>query len=457
MQSTSEQQKKNLPSTDKKTPRELRGVKGMSDVLPQDAFLWEYLEQTAKDTLHAYGYKNIRTPILETTQLFTRGIGEVTDIVEKEMYSFTDSLNGEQLTLRPENTAAVVRAVLEHNLLYEGPKRLWYSGPMFRHERPQRGRYRQFHQIGVEALGFHGPDIDAEVILMCQRFFDELGLTGIELQINSLGQAEERAAHRKELVVYLEKNAADLDEDARRRLYTNPLRILDSKNPAFQQVIAEAPKLINYLGTDSLRHFEALQSLLKAHNIVYKINHRLVRGLDYYNLSVFEWVTTRLGAQGTLAGGGRYDLLVQQLGGKSVPACGWALGVERVLELLKEDDLVPPAESCQIYVAYHSDAAMVQAMVIAERLRQIGLDVIYHCMVNPAGDSLKSQIKRADSSGASYAVIMGESEISSGTATVKYLRAQNIENNQQSVPLEKLEDYLMKHMTQSLIATDASI
>lgn len=309
-----------MSDTQKQRVQKIAGVKGMNDLLPGDAPLWEHFDNAVRSMLRAYGYQQIRTPIVEHTQLFVRGIGEVTDIVEKEMYSFTDSLNGEHLTLRPEGTAAAVRAVIEHNLLYDGPKRLWYTGPMFRHERPQRGRYRQFHQVGVEALGFAGPDIDAEVILMCQRLWDDLGLVGLKLELNSLGQAEERAAHRADLIKYLEGFQDILDEDGKRRLYTNPLRVLDTKNPALQEMAAGAPKLIDYLGEVSLKHFEGVQALLKANNIPYTINPRLVRGLDYYNLTVFEWTTDKLGAQGTVAGGGRYDPLIEQIGGKPAPA-----------------------------------------------------------------------------------------------------------------------------------------
>ncbi len=430
----------------------LSGVKGMNDILPQDAGLWEFFETTVKSMLRSYGYQNIRTPIVEHTQLFTRGIGEVTDIVEKEMYSFTDALNGENLTMRPENTAAVVRASIEHNMLYDGPKRLWYIGPMFRHERPQRGRYRQFHQVGVEALGFAGPDTDAEIILMCQRLWDDLGLTGIKLEINSLGLAEERAKHRVELIAYLEKHMDILDEDAKRRLYTNPLRVLDTKNPALQEVAQNAPKLIDFLGDESRAHFEGLQRILKANNIPFTINPRLVRGLDYYNLTVFEWVTDKLGAQGTVAAGGRYDPLIEQLGGKPTAACGWAMGIERILELLKEEGLVPEAEGCDVYVAHQGDAARDQAFIVAERLRDTGLDVILHCSPDGQAASFKSQMKRADASGAAFAVILGEDEIANGTAGVKSLRdtsQSGAKSEQQSVPLEHLTEYLINAMVAS--------
>jgi len=436
----------------KKRLEKLSGVKGMNDILPQDAALWDFFETTVKSMLRAYGYQNIRTPIVEHTQLFTRGIGEVTDIVEKEMYSFTDALNGEHLTMRPENTAAVVRATIEHNLLYDGPKRLWYVGPMFRHERPQRGRYRQFHQVGVEALGFAGPDTDAEIIMMCQRLWDDLGLTGIRLELNSLGQAEERAAHRKELIAYLEKHADSLDEEAKRRLYTNPLRVLDTKNPAMQEIAQNAPKLVDFLGDASRKHFEGVQRLLKANNIPFKINPRLVRGLDYYNLTVFEWVTDKLGAQGTVAGGGRYDPLIEQLGGKPTAACGWAMGVERILELLKEEQLVPEAEGTDVYVVHQGEKAAEHAFIVAERLRDTGLDVILHCSPDGQASSFKSQMKRADASGAAFAVILGEDEIASGTAGVKALRdtsQSDGKSEQQTVPLEDLTEYLINAMVAS--------
>jgi histidyl-tRNA synthetase len=433
----------------KKKLEKLSGVKGMNDILPQEAGLWEFFETTVKSMLRSYGYQNIRTPIVEHTQLFKRGIGEVTDIVEKEMYSFTDALNGENLTMRPENTAAVVRAAIEHNMLYDGPKRLWYIGPMFRHERPQRGRYRQFHQVGVEALGFAGPDADAEIIMMCQRVWDDLGLMGIKLEINSLGLAEERAAHRVELIAYLETHMDVLDEEAKRRLYANPLRVLDTKNPAMQEVAQNAPKLIDFLGEESRAHFEGLQRILKANNIPFTINPRLVRGLDYYNLTVFEWVTDKLGAQGTVAAGGRYDPLIEQLGGKPTAACGWAMGIERILELLKEEQLVPEDEGCDVYVVHQGDAAREQAFIIAERLRDTGLDVILHCSADGQTASFKSQMKRADASGAAFAVVLGEDEIANGTVGVKPLRgadANGGKNEQQNVPAEDLTEFLINAM-----------
>ncbi|MCS6763926.1 MAG: histidine--tRNA ligase [Candidatus Protistobacter heckmanni] len=417
----------------------IAGIRGMNDMLPAEAPLWEHVEQVARSMLRAYGYQQIRTPIVENTQLFKRGIGEVTDIVEKEMYSFEDRLNGEQLTLRPEGTAAAVRSAIEHNLLYDGPKRLWYIGPMFRHERPQRGRYHQFYQLGVEALGFAGPDADAEIILMCHRLFTDLGLIGLKLEINSLGQAEERAAHRKDLIAYLEQHTDKLDEDARRRLHTNPLRVLDTKNLALQDLVSAAPRLADYLGEESRAHFEGLQSLLKANNIPYKINHRLVRGLDYYNLTVFEWVTDKLGAQGTVAGGGRYDPLIAQIGGKSAPACGLAMGLERLIELLKEENLLPEEEGCDVYMVHQGEAARAQALILAERLRDAGLNVIFHSTADGGSGSFKSQMKKADASGAAYAVIIGEDEIAASAAQLKSLRGgEGAEGQQRSVPADQL-------------------
>ena len=412
----------------------ITGVRGMNDLLPSEAPLWAHLEQSIQSLVRSYGYQQIRTPIVEQTALFKRGIGEVTDIVEKEMYSFEDRLNGEQLTLRPEGTAALVRSVIENNLLYEGPKRLWYTGPMFRHERPQRGRYRQFHQFGIEALGFAGPDIDAEIILMGQRLWDELGLKGVRLEINSLGQAPERAEHRAALVTYFEKNKAQLDEDSQRRLITNPLRILDSKNPEMQTLIEGAPKLLDFLGEESLKHFNAVQALLKANNIPCKINPRLVRGLDYYNLTVFEWVTEELGAQGTIAGGGRYDPLIERMGGKAAPACGWAMGMERVLELMKVSGSLPEAQAqCDIFVLHQGGETLTAAMIIAERLRSAGIDTILFCPPDGQSASFKSQMKKADSSGAAFAVIIGPDELAKNEAQLKDLRGTG---EQKSVPLD---------------------
>ncbi|MEO6033247.1 MAG: histidine--tRNA ligase, partial [Burkholderiaceae bacterium] len=322
----------------------LRAVKGMNDILPPESSRWEWFEDKVRALMARYGYANVRTPVVEPTALFVRGLGEVTDIVEKEMYSFEDSMNGDKLSLRPENTAGVVRAMNEHSFLRDGGKRLFYIGPMFRHERPQKGRYRQFHQVGAEALGFAGPDVGAELILMCRALWCDLGLVegrDVWLELNSLGQPPERAAHRAALVAHFEAHAGVLDDDAKRRLHSNPLRILDSKNPALQAVIEAAPKLLEFLGADSLSHLNAVRAVLDAVGLAYRINPRLVRGMDYYNLTVFEWVTDKLGSQGTVCGGGRYDPLIEQLGGKSAPAVGWGMGIERMLLLLEAVGATP--------------------------------------------------------------------------------------------------------------------
>jgi len=418
------------------TMQKISAIRGMNDVLPSQSAAWSHLERTLADLTRAYGYEQIRTPIVESTALFQRGIGEVTDIVEKEMYSFEDRLNGEQLTLRPEGTAAIVRAVIEHNLIYDGPKRLWYAGPMFRHERPQRGRYRQFHQFGIEALGFAGPDVDAEIILMGQRLWDELGLKGVRLEINSLGQAEERLQHRAALVSYLTQHQAQLDEDSQRRLQTNPLRILDSKNPAMQSLIEGAPKLLEFLGAESLAHFNSVQALLKANNIPFKINPRLVRGLDYYNLTVFEWITDALGAQGTIAGGGRYDPLIERMGGKAAPACGWAMGMERVIELMGISGSVPELDAvCDVYVLHQGGETLTQALIAAEALRSAGIDVLLHCPPDGQSSSFKSQMKKADASGAQLALIIGPDELAREEAQLKDLRGTG---DQKAIPLAGL-------------------
>jgi len=399
--------------------RKLSGVRGMNDLLPGESALWEWFEARVSDWLRSYGYRQIRTPIVEYTELFVKGIGEVTDIVEKEMYSFEDRLNGEKLTLRPEFTAGVVRSAIEHNLTYDAPRRLWSIGPAFRHERPQRGRYRQFHQVNVEALGFAGPDIDAELIVMLARLWRILGIPEVRLELNCLGQASERAAHRSDLIAYLQRHEAALDADSARRLHSNPLRILDTKNPALQEIVAGAPQITAYLGEDSRRHFEGLQALLGAAGIGFSVNPRLVRGLDYYNLTVFEWITDALGSQGTICGGGRYDPLIERMGGRPTPGIGFAMGVERVIELIKEGGTVQVADACDAYVLHQGGATQVCAFLLAEQLRDAGLDVIVH-----AGEaSLKSQMKKADGSGAEFAVIVGEAELAAGTAMVKALRA----------------------------------
>ena len=392
----------------------------MNDILPDEATLWEELEEMLRSWLRSYGYRNMRTPLLEPTGLFRRAIGEATDIVEKEMYSFVDELNGEALTLRPEATASTVRAAIQHNLLYGNPQRLYYMGPMYRHERPQKGRYRQFHQVGAEALGYAGPDVDAELLLMCARLWDDLGLADIKLQLNSIGSPEERGRHRGELVAYLQKHEGELDEDARRRMHTSPLRVLDSKNPMLQPLIEAAPRLLDHLGADSLAHFDGVQQVLKDAGIPCSINPRMVRGLDYYNLTVFEWVTDRLGAQGTVCGGGRYDGLFQQIGGKPTPACGFAMGLERLLALMQEARAAQPAAQCEVYVVHQGSAADRAAFGVAEELRNHGLSVMQHC----GGGSFKAQMKRADASGATLAVIIGEDEAANNEVSVKHLRQE---------------------------------
>jgi len=405
----------------------ITAVKGMNDLLPPESARWEWLESQVRELMACFAYQNVRTPIVEPTALFVRGLGEVTDIVEKEMYSFEDRLNGEALTLRPESTAGVVRAVVEHNLLYDGGKRLYYMGPMFRHERPQRGRYRQFHQIGAEALGFPGAEIDAEMILLAHALWERLGLQQVRLELNSLGQPAERAQHRAALIQYFEQHAQQLDDDARRRLHANPLRILDTKNPAMQSMVEGAPQLLEFLGPESLAHFQRVQDILSANGVAYRINPRLVRGMDYYNLTVFEFITDQLGSQGTICGGGRYDYLIEQVGGKPSPAVGWALGVERVLELLKEQGAAAPDVSPDVYAIVPDTEALPQAFQTLQHLRRLGVRVQMHA---PSGvatpgqglGSMKSQFKKADSSGARHALIFGADELQRGELTLKSLR-----------------------------------
>ncbi len=409
----------------------LQAVKGMNDILPDEAQLWLWFEDTVRDWLEGYGYRNIRMPLVEPTALFKRAIGEVTDIVEKEMYSFEDSLNGDQLTLRPEGTASCVRAVLQHNLLYNAPQRLYYQGQMFRHERPQKGRYRQFHQVGVEALGFTGPDIDAEQIVMCARLWKRLGIRDVALQINTLGDVASRQRHREKLIAYFEQHKDALDAEAQRRLYSNPLRILDTKNPAMQDLVSAAPKLMDELDEDAIKHFEAVQAILKQNGIAYEINTRLVRGLDYYNRTVFEWVTTRLGAQGTICAGGRFDGLIEQIGGKPAPACGFAMGVERLLALLQDDGMQNPVAPLDVYVVHQGEQAQSLAWKVAETLRDSGLKVLLHC----GGGSFKSQMKKADGSAAACAVIIGEDEVTANAVTFKPLRGGG---EQQKIGVEEL-------------------
>ncbi len=394
----------------------------MNDVLPDASPAWLHFEAVCRDWLAAYGYKQIRTPIVEATPLFVRGVGEHTDIVEKEMYSFEDSLNGEKLTLRPEGTAGCVRACIEHGLLYNQTQRLWYTGPMFRHERPQKGRYRQFHQLGVEAFGFTTPDVDAELIVMLADLWQRLGLTDMTLELNTLGDSAERAAHRAELIAYLEKHQDILDADGKRRLYANPLRVLDTKNPAMQEMAENAPKLIDFLGEESRKHFEAVRALLDAAGIANRINPRMVRGLDYYNRTVFEWTTDKLGSQATVAAGGRYDGLVEQLGGKPTPGVGYAIGIERILLLMEACGVAAPADAPDVYVVHQGEAASSMAFVVARDLRREGLRVVLHC----GGGSFKSQFKRADACGARFAIVLGEEEAARGVATVKHLTGERM-------------------------------
>ncbi len=419
--------------------KKLTAVKGMNDILPGESAKWEWLEGIVRNLMARYAYRNIRTPIVEPTALFVRGLGEVTDIVEKEMYSFEDRLNGEALTLRPESTAGVVRAVVEHNMLYEGGKRLYYMGPMFRHERPQRGRYRQFHQIGAEVLGFQGPEIDAEVILLAHDLWQAIGLKDVRLELNSLGQPPERLAHRAALITHFEKHQAVLDEDAKRRLYTNPLRILDTKNPAMKEVVESAPQLMNFLGEASLAHFNALRQILDANGVQYSLNPRLVRGMDYYNLTVFEFITDQLGSQGTVCGGGRYDYLIEQVGGKPAPAVGWALGIERVLALLEEQGVQLPDAVPDAYAIVPDANSLPLVLKYLRQLRALGVNVQMHAGSGEGVGSMKSQFKKADSSGAAYALIFGADELNQNAVSVKPLRDGG--GAQRTESLEKLDGW----------------
>ena len=396
----------------------LQAIRGMNDVLPEDMALWRAFGATVEAWLERWGYRAIRMPLVEQSALFRRAIGEATDIVEKEMYSWRDELNSEELTLRPEGTASCVRAAIEHSLLYDGPRRLWYGGPMYRHERPQKGRYREFYQYGAEAFGYAGPDVDAELIVMCARLWPELGLGGLRLELNTIGSAEERARHRADLVGHLQANEAKLDADAKRRLHTNPLRVLDSKNPMVQEVAAKAPPLANYLGEASLAHFDGLKKLLAAAGVEFVLNPRLVRGLDYYNLTVFEWVTDALGAQGTVCGGGRYDGLFAQLGGKPAPGVGFAMGCERLVALMKDSGRAPVVARTDAYLLHQGEGAADYAFALADALRSAGHAVVLHA----GGGSFKSQMKKADASGAWLALIVGEDEVRAREISVKALR-----------------------------------
>ncbi len=406
----------------------LQAIRGMNDCLPSETNIWQMVETVLRRVASNYGFAEIRMPIVESTALFKRGIGEVTDIVEKEMYTF-DDLNGDSLTLRPEGTASCVRAGNQHGLLYNQEQRLWYMGPMFRHERPQKGRYRQFHQFGLEAFGVATPDIDAEIILLTARLWKELGINEhVTLELNSLGSNEERASHREALIAYLVEREALLDDDAKRRMYTNPLRVLDSKNPEVQAALAEAPKLSEYFGEESQSHFDSLRRRLDATGVNYIVNDRLVRGLDYYNRTVFEWVTSSLGAQGTICAGGRYDGLVEQLGGKATPAFGFALGIERLVLMLTELDKINNLRpQVDAYVVILGDSAQIEANKLAEMWRDQVPEIRLQC--HCGGGNMKKQLKRADKSGAKVALIMGDDEISQETVMIKYLRGQKAQEN----------------------------
>jgi histidyl-tRNA synthetase len=416
----------------------LTAVKGMNDILPgsvprkerlPDSALWRWFEATVQSLLVRHGYQYLLTPIVEPTALFVRGIGEATDIVEKEMYSWRDAMNDDALTLRPEITAGIVRAMVEHNALYNGPLRVWSMGPVFRHEKPQKGRYRQFYQLDVEALGYPGPDVDAELILMVRRLWLDLGLVvgqHVRLELNSLGQPAERAAHRAALVAYFESNVGQLDDDSRRRLRTNPLRILDSKNPTMQALVEAAPKLFDHLGAETKQHFAAVCAVLDAAGLPYRLNPRLVRGLDYYNLTVFEWVTDHLGSQGTVCGGGRYDGLFEQLGGKPTPAIGFGLGVERLLLLLQELGLPVPTAAPDAYAVIADASMLPQALAAIDALRAAGVSVVMHAAGKDGQGSMKSQFKRADASGARHALVFGAAELAQGQVAVKPLRDADV-------------------------------
>ena len=406
-------------------PAALSAVKGMNDLLPDEAARWEWVEGVMRSLLARWGYRNLRTPIVEPTPLFVRGLGEVTDIVEKEMFSWTDAMNGDALTLRPEATAGIVRAVVEHNALYNGPLRIWQLGPMFRHERPQKGRSRQFHQLDVEALGHPGPDVDAEIILMLRALWRELGLEGsgqLVLELNSLGQPEERQAHRAALIAHLEKHADALDADARRRLHSNPLRVLDSKNPAMAAVVEAAPVLMDFLGAESLAHFDAVRAVLDAAGQEYTVNPRLVRGMDYYNLTVFEWKSALLGAQSTVCGGGRYDRLIETLGGKPAPGIGFGLGMERLMLMLQAAGTAPPPAAPDAYALVPDAAALPRVLPVLDALRAAGVSVLMHAAVKDGQGSFKAQLRKADASGARHALIFGTDELARGEVAVKPLR-----------------------------------
>lgn len=425
----------------------LVAVKGMNDILPGESARWEALESTVRGIMRRFAFENIRTPVVEPTPLFVRGTGQSTDIVMKEMYSFEDRLNGEALTLRPENTPGVVRAAIEHNLTYDGGKRLYYMGPMFRHERPQRGRYRQFYQLGVEAIGFEGPEVDAEIILLAHALFKELGLKNVRVELNSLGVTSERLAHRLALIAYFEQFVDLLDEDAKKRLHTNPLRILDTKNPVLKEIVRNAPMLIGFLGSESLARFDAVKAALTACGVTWTINPLLVRGLDYYSHTVFEFYTDELGSQGALIGGGRYDGLFELLGGKPTPAVGWGLGMERVLELLKTQGQVDAVHVPDAYAIVPDASALPAVLQCLQSLREQGVNVQMHASANPGVASMKSQFKKADASGAHYALIFGADEMANGQITVKSLR--DGVGEQTAYPLAAVSEWAIKLQSHS--------
>mgnify|MGYP001824706996 FL=1 len=414
----------------------LQAIRGMNDILPAQSPAWQYFEDTVRSVLDTYGFQEIRMPIVEKTELFKRSIGEVTDIVEKEMYTFDDR-NGDSLTLRPEGTAGCVRACIQHGLTHNQVQRLWYSGPMFRHERPQKGRYRQFHQIGIEVFGLDGPDFDAELLMLTARLWKRLGLQQVSLQLNSLGTSADRAKFREALVGYLQQHREQLDEDSKRRLESNPLRILDSKSPQTQSLLEEAPRLAEYIDAESQAHFDQLCSLLDAARIPYTVNPRLVRGLDYYGRTVFEWVTDQLGAQGTVCAGGRYDVLVEQLGGRTTPAVGFAMGIERLIALLESQHVSLPDKAPHVYIVAVGEQAQRHGLLLSEQLRDSvpALRIMTHC----GGGSFKSQFKKADRSGAHFALVLGDEELEQGRAGLKALREQT---DQETVEFTALPDRL---------------
>ena len=419
----------------------IQAIRGMNDILPAQTPVWQFVEMHFRSLMRTYGYQEIRLPIVESTDLFKRSIGEVTDIVEKEMYTFDDR-NGDSLTLRPEGTAGCVRAAIENGMLHNQVQKLWYAGAMFRHERPQKGRYRQFHQLGVEVFGLPGPDIDIELVLLTARLWQRLGMADeVALQINSLGSADARARYRENLVSYLSAHNDQLDEDSKRRLHSNPLRVLDSKNPTMQALIESAPRLLDYLDDESKRHFDQLCSQLQQNGVSYTVNPRLVRGLDYYNQTVFEWVTDKLGAQGTVCAGGRYDGLVSQLGGTAVPAVGFALGMERVVAMLESNPAAVSPVTADAYFVMVGDTALQQGMCLSEQLRQRMPQIVLHNGLG--GGSFKSQMKRADKSGASIALILGDDECQQQMISIKYLRE---ERQQEKIPQTELPAWLEQYL-----------